>query len=733
MVKIMKKVIASVLVVALLCAVAVLFAGCGLFAKKVRGTEAAKILLARERLDSAVAGQKVDIFEAIGTSDPRITPTASTTVKIFDAEGNPTSLATGANTHPNGDSIEWSDFTVYSTKKDYYTQFIDDIDRRAAELAALIGKIKTEVGITDQWVRVDGRLYMLLVEESREMLVECPEGEPRLGVGLRYTTEDARNVYEMYNFWEGDGESGKTRLLSIPGERYEYMYRHSSGFDDYFIADRSCGFWQMNRFSFTDESAIYELSFVKDGIGYSMGLGLPYGSNGELIPDSDALNLSVFLPGEERDLFTVSTSVGGSMCFDVYMSNVKSGVTSLGVYGALDLLLREEINGTVTYHTVNQAPVRVNLANGQSLEPGDASGSVTYVGSDVSYSPEYNGNCYYAYMSFSVEESEFNAAYALFLQYLQQKGIALAADANILSDAYVHAQLLRENYDLTEWYGLMLDSRQNFQAAEQMLNDDYDEKVALYEKVKDYPTADRRFKLTASTNFESLSVTANGSPTYANGVITVTDLAATVSGAALLEEGVSYRLQIGLAKRNAAGEISSVHTVPLQAKDALPCGVFEKKSISLTQTAEFIVPAVLSEGEYIVVLYAATEEGIRVSEMVPVAFFSAAEGKLESTLMDVTVSRSGDHLFVDYTAKLASRTTTDLVQSSYTYADIERVLLHGVLAKGYPISEAVVQTAQGTDLATDGQYGAGEYRIKFLLPVNGVMVEAYMYCTFTTS
>ena len=203
MVKIMKKVIASVLVVALLCAVAVLFSGCGLFAKKVRGTEAAKILLARERLDSAVAGQKVDIFEAIGTSDPRITPTASTTVKIFDAEGNPTSLATGANTHPNGDSIEWSDFTVYSTKKDYYTQFIDDIDRRAADLAALIGKIKTEVGITDQWVRVDGRLYMLLVEESREMLVECPEGEPRLGVGLRYTTEDARNVYEMYNFWEG--------------------------------------------------------------------------------------------------------------------------------------------------------------------------------------------------------------------------------------------------------------------------------------------------------------------------------------------------------------------------------------------------------------------------------------------------------------------------------------------------------------------------------------------------
>lgn len=724
-----KKVVALCLVAALLGAVAVVFSGCNLFANKVYGTEAAKILLARERLDADTAGKKVDIFDAI-----------LPTVLAADARGDTVqlsansgldALASHADVQPNGDTVEWTNFTVYSNLKDSYTQFTDDIDFRAEKFAAMIGKIKSEVGITERWIHSGGRRYMLIVEESREILIER-EGElNNLNVGVRYTTDDAKNVYEMYSFWETETESGDVRLLCIPGERYEYMYQHSDGFEDYFIADRSCGFWQMNRFSFGEEHAQYSLSFVKDGLGYSSFFVLEYDDAGRLVPSDEGVNVEVFLPGEERDLFYASTA-GNKTYFNVYMSNVQSGVASLGVYGGIDAL-RYELNDKVTYCTLGMADVRVNLTNGQALNPGDRTGAVTYVNSEVDYSPEYHGDCYYGYMSFEVDETDFDTAYALLLEYFKAKGIVLTADADLLSVAYEHADLLRENYDLTEWYGIQLNSYDALTEAEQLLAAEYAEKVALYERVKDYEALQGWYVVDGSVHFETLTVGANGAPIYANGVITVTDLAATVSGTGLMETGAAYHLQIGLARRDATGAISSVRTVALQANGTLQSSVYESGSLALQQTAQFIVPTALSEGEYIVVLYAATEEGIRVSEMVPVAFFSAEEGTLKSDLMDVIVKRSEDHLFVDYRIKLQEWTTTDLAQNAYTYADIERVLLHGVLTKGYPVADATVQTEGGSALAIDGQYGAGTYRIKFLIPVEGVMTEAYMYCTFQTN
>ena len=66
----MKKVISLILVICLLGASSVLFSGCGLIKKKIdTGTEAAKLLLANERLDTSLISSALDLgFSSEGSS-----------------------------------------------------------------------------------------------------------------------------------------------------------------------------------------------------------------------------------------------------------------------------------------------------------------------------------------------------------------------------------------------------------------------------------------------------------------------------------------------------------------------------------------------------------------------------------------------------------------------------------------------------------------------------------------
>ena len=114
--------------------------------------------------------------------------------------------------------------------------------------------------------------------------------------------------------------------------------------------------------------------------------------------------------------------------------------------------------------------------------------------------------------------------------------------------------------------------------------------------------------------------------------------------------------------------------------------------------------------------------------MLPVAFFSAEEGKLDSEFMDVTVKRSGDKLFIDYEIKLSETFVATMEKDSYTYDEIKTMLLRKVLAKGYPLSDAVVETSSGEALSESKAYGEGIYRLKYRVNTSDGLVEAYMYC-----
>ena len=759
--RILKKVISIILMLATLSTVVTVFSGCGflksnplaaLFGKEVVGTEGAKLLLARERLDEELVGQKLNIFttsqQSEATADDKKSDnnknffedlfktsgfTASSIDSIPFVGGN---LAEGVTV--GGDSVVWNSFKDASELKASYLQFIEPIDQAAANTAELIAKIKSDVGVTEKWVEAGDSKYMLIVEESSETIIEYYEPHNSINVSVRYTTDDARCVYEMYSFMTyDDGTTGDIRNMCIPGEYYEYTYRNSGGFNDYFIADKSRGYWMMNRFRFDSSSAFFSMAAIKCNVGYGVDVSVDVNEDGSLVLPSSFIDASMFSPNSNIDLLTVSGG-DGLYRIGVYMTNVKSGIASLSApsgayyfypdYGHVgDVYLARRDYGV-------DNGVEINLSNGGRITVGQLTENISYTETRVDYNMFFGEETYTGKIDFEVHAESEKEAYRLLEEYLSSNGIILRATEQEINEAYSHCQLLHDNYDVMEWYGLPMNSLQNLTEAENRLKADFVTYRGKYEAVKNYETVTSLSFINAPTSFGGLTVTSAGSASYtSNGIIKIEGLTAHTESSELFEEGQEYSLKLGLARLDENGSYSSANTVTLDTNDGaeLPSAQMNDE-LELTLSGEFSLPLALTEGEYVVVVYYATaDEGIRVTEMAPVAFYSADEGVLETNfkLMDVSVKRIDENLHVTYKASLSDRVISDEAKGSYTYEEIERILIRGILTKGYPVDSATLQDENGKALAAGERYGAGTYRLKFLTSTSEGLVEAYMYTT----
>lgn len=730
----MKKIISLMLCFATVISLCAVFSSCGLLdgglfgGKEAKGTDGAKILLARERLSESHAGQKSSIWAQVGSFVSLRSDNRTLTQLIWNGKGGFSPMGYSE----SGSKGVWTDFGVTSEIKDSYTQFIDPIDAAAAELADTIVHLKENVGVTEAWVDD----LLLIVGESSETVVHLNGGD-RIDVSTRYTTEDARCVYEMFTFMDyGNGETGRILNVCVPGEHYEYMFMHSNGFNDFFIADKSHGYWTMNRFSGNGDSMTFDMAFFKDGIGY--------GGIVSTAPDGSTYvgRLNVFLPNDERDLFVIDEVVeygeqGETVSgFDInlYISAVSSGIAAIsttdvrGVYSEMYgnsgmVYMMREGNGSTT----------VELSNGKSFLPNTPlTEKITYIETAIGYSPEYHADCYTGYLRFRVEANNVSEALSLLEKQLYESGVTLYTDTALVAEAYGHASLMAEDYGTyTEWNGYQLDSPEAISNAQAILVANFDRAFGIYESVKDNEKASKSSRISAKETLTAFDFVSAESVTYSNGVISVDHLALSIDDTNLLEEGMSYAIRLGLVRRDTDGNLIAMTMVPLAANSIISESFGGGNSFSLKVSNAFTLPAACSEGEYVVVAYIATaDEGIRVTEMSPLAVYSAEEGKLDSEVMDVTVQRSGDELRVSYGIKLAEWTECEAQKSSYTYEEIHKQLLRGALAKGYPAEGAVVQTQDGQSLSEGKTYGAGVYRLKFLTPTSQGFVEAYMYCQF---
>lgn len=718
----MKKIVSLVTAILMIASVLTCFAGC---AKTVSGTEAAKILLANERLDEKSVGQGLNIIST-DTKLGAFEKGAPQMLKLSADDGF-VELKTAHGVEIGSDYARWSGFETYSERKDDYMQFITPIDEKAAELASLIVEVKQNVGITDKWVKgaYYGDSVMLRVDGNSETLItKSKDGDYE--IGRRYTDNEGQNIYELYSFYD----HGTVYNMCIPGLHYEYMFEHVDGYSDFFVADNSRGYWSINRFApYVDENTAvnFDMDVVKDGIAYGTVIDIAHLDEVEFA----ARTVDISMPDASRDLMRIATYTGDEFEIGVYMSNVTDGVASLFAEGsAFDGLWVEEYGGSGdVYITADIGEgIELELENGKTLSYGDGSENVKYIGAEIAYSPEYNGDCYTGIIKFRVKADGVDTALDTLESFFDENGIELYSDNRVLSEAYGHADLLAENFgEVTEWRGFELDSVDTLEKATGDYRDSIKAQEKLFDEVKDYESVGGSYKLSGGTDFAD-AMTDGGNAVYKDGEITLEALTLNAESSVLFEEGREYTLNLAITRKESDGSLSAVNIAVIGEGEKT---AYSGEALSVSASGSYEIPLNFSEGEYVVVAYAATaDEGIRVTKFVPIAFYSADEGGLESVYMNISTELSGENLFVNYGVKHTLWTECEVAKDEYSYSDIRNALIRGALREGYPVTDAPIQTEDGENISENKAYGGGIYRMKFMIMTHGELTEAYIYCDF---
>ena len=706
----MKKVISLLLVMTMMLGVASVLSGC----KRVKGgTEAAKLLLANERLDAKVLSRDIDF----GFGGFLNSSSVETEVSL------PTYYADGRS---KTSKYTWSDFAIDNEVASQFESFVLNTQNYAAFASEDIDNMKNKVGIVDKWVQVGFEKHMLRVFESRDMLLVTGGGDQD-DVIYRYTDENANNVYEMYFFIDyDDGSSGKGKFLCIPGERYETYVIQSNGFYDYFIMENTRGYWMITRFGYsTRESGVVDAGFttmiIKDGLGCAAYVTL----SNESYPDSitNEPNSAMFTVVDMEngcELITAMTS-GSNYSFDVPLAAISSGLVSVG--GNEAHVGEEGVVDSGVIDVINT--VKDSYESGYSSEDDIrfSNGFVQYdylkktYGGDLNFRTEMN-----------TDEVSLHSALTKLVEHLGDMGLTLRGDVETMVRGIDHASLVGKEFgSIFEWNGYKMSSVENFMAANRVLLDQIDQAKADFDEAKDFGSAFIRQELDDGVRFENLGILNMGANEYSNGVITLENINARVMGNTLLESGKEYTLKVALALCDENGNPSSVNIVPLKGGNAGKTG-YNKDTITLSTSGSFTVPKNLHEGDYALVVYGASaDSGIRVTEMVKIGSFATYNEKLESTAMDINVISVEGNLHVKYAIKNFHNMTVKATKDSYTVAELERMAIREILQYGAPFTGAVLEYKNGDKIENGATLGRGEYRLMCYLNTSDGLAQSYIY------
>ena len=243
------------------------------------GTDAAKLLLASERLNGDVLKDSGNLFT---TGQEALNNVVKQTKKYRQKlAGRPNETYTEV----DGDLYKWYTDVEYSNFSSFFESYADSIESSAKRGSELIDEVKKEIRAVDVWVKDRNDQYLLKVDKVSETIFARNSKSDQVEMCKRYTDENGNDVYEMYI----QNDIATTRMKYIPGLKYEFGI-NMDGYDHYLIADNSKGYWNVistsgvNQTVQSDgtviesfnlsammmkEEAYYEFSYSIDNMGWA--------------------------------------------------------------------------------------------------------------------------------------------------------------------------------------------------------------------------------------------------------------------------------------------------------------------------------------------------------------------------------------------------------------------------------------------------------------------------------
>ncbi|MBE7086590.1 MAG: hypothetical protein E7366_05555 [Clostridiales bacterium] len=697
---------------------------------KIVGKEGAQLLLAEQRLNEKLLKNKGDIFEDGVKTMRTLSERAVENLQVTVPEGyaikveRPVSYK-GLDNNTQivqveksgslgeekqdigkmeivGDTVVWSDLGEVSNSYEYFLNLTNNIVINAEVAADMIDFVKKNLRVVDKWIVLGQTRYYLHVGENEELLCCEDNFNGTLDVIRRYRNEDGKDVYELYR----DRGSGPIdRMTYIAGERYELTMG-----DHYFSAYNTKGYWE-NYVLGADSSHINASYLImKEDICYTFGFA----------PEREELPALTILSADRQTDILLNSVSGNSMSMVLYLCafdgivNVTAPKSEAGF-------------GEGYAYVTGSDQVKINTINGKAIQP-----STTFMDGKL----QVNGINLMAYVYgyageifLNIHGDSYQDCEDTFKNFLSEYGLTCRRDLDaVLSGISRAQQEIRHIMKYFQWNGIVVSSEEAIREAINVEKARTEEMYGYYTAVKDAEEVDSLNMQEMELNINFASIVENvATGGRINGKeVVLESLSMAIEDTTLFVKDEPYRLTLAL-------EDSAGGLIHLEQADVGTIKYAEETRFTVTASDIRLTLPHLPKGQYRLVGYISTADGIRSSQFAAVAI-EAVEGlPVEMGDVDLTAENVNGALILTYQVRTDVKIAIS-TENKISYAQFEELVKAEVFAYGIP-SNNVIEVLNGeTYLSMTGEESEiadGIYRIEYTIENGQHKTNGYVYVTYT--
>ncbi len=695
---------------------------------KLSGKDITKLLLANKRLDSSLLKDSNDILLA-DTSEV-IRTNMSSFIECALRPNRGSLISPKATCTISGSTYKWSGFDSYCNITSFFNSYENAIKGCVEQTSDAIDYAKQYIGGLDVWVpgNVDSQYYMLSVSGNAEYLYE----KDSLGYSVcsRYANDEGKNVYEIYDY-QNDSTNGvtKTYMLYIPDERYEFSLDMGQKMNLYVIAENTRGYWNMYYVSDMGDhaNATNLMSTSKIGYQFDYMLGSNYqgGITGSMTFVSQDKTCD-YIKVNGNTVTLLPCGFNGIKSFKITASG--NEVVNQGNESSTTKVIKNSEGSYFTY----SGGVEIELSSGNVIKQGDTfcDGKVKYNYGNVTLVADYG---YYPDIQFEVEGDSVDEIISNFTQFLTANSITCKGNIQNIIDNAVTGDILLNQFPASyEWNGYTLDTYANIKSAISKEKTSFTTFDNMYNKVKNNKTATitQLGNSLLAYDFAKLDSFNAGKVTYNNGKLTVSGMSATLKDFALVDKNGKYCISLALASvsESDSSAFDLCTMVPLESSNKQFATYTSGDAFTLSQSADFDVNVSLPQGTYYLVAYVSTEDGLPVSVLTAVNPSSTISGG-DSTIQQTIGCDGSGRITFTYTVSYDVYIEADKSLSSYSYEEIQELLLSAVINEGIPTTRDVEIKSGSTWVVADSSAAitGSIVRMEYTKSTPDGDVTAYVY------
>lgn len=545
-----------------------------------KGKNLAKLLLARERLNSELLRNDVNIFEKESSSSKKHNK------KISYLYGDSNVV---------GDKMYWSNFDEYNNSYSYFNSITESIIYTSTEGANLIDEVKSTITELDKWVEYGDNKYYLSVSKDTDILYKVNNYE--ISICKHYVNDIGQTVYEIYL----EQKSVVQRIKYIPNMRYEFSEKIDDGNNEqekYFVADYSKGYWEVSEIDPIRTEDRYNIMYyvMKNDICYSI-----YND-----PNSTITTINVMSADVKTDIFSYD-----------YLEDKTNVTIKLSGFNGIDYIEAptkdvEYVEDTSLAYTESQ-DTALMTKNNKYLYGGYKYSDMITV-SSIKVGASNDG--YIPTLELNINSTNSDEVWNEVESFLSNIGLECKRDIDVVLNGVKKIDVDSQN--MINYYtvnGYTLNNNESISKAVDVETDYFNTLKNDYNQIKDdgKVSFENMSKIDDELDFSTLENSKIDNSKIENKTVIIDKISHTITDNELLDENENYHIEIALVNQENDG------ILPIYSSNELYQYHNESEFKVEASNIEFEISNA-SEGTYSIVSYIATSDGIRVSNYEDVIF-----------------------------------------------------------------------------------------------------------------